>query len=153
MLIAATGTDGRPLTVLTDAAPDLRDVRQAVDAVLTGFLAAKRRSAAAALRKLSDTLCGFLFAGGNRIRPVMGLCGWYAAGGRGDPEPVVRAAVSLELFHTFGLVHDGVMDDSDLRRGRSGGTRPSCSATSPRPCPTNCCTRVARPTNCGRRSR
>lgn len=119
MLIAATGTDGRPLTALTDATPDLRDVRQAVDAVLAELLAAKRRSAAPALRELIDTLHGFLFAGGKRIRPVMCLCGWYAAGGRGDPEPVVRAAASLELFHTFALIQDDVMDNSDLRRGRS----------------------------------
>ncbi|CAM5521254.1 polyprenyl synthetase family protein [Streptomyces aurantiogriseus] len=119
MLIAATGTDGRFPTALTDAAPALRDVRQAVDAALAETLAAKRRSAAPALRELIDTLHGFLFAGGKRIRPVMCLCGWYAADGRGDPEPVVRAAASLELFHTFALIHDDVMDNSDLRRGRS----------------------------------
>ncbi|HET6353188.1 polyprenyl synthetase family protein [Streptomyces sp.] len=104
---------------LTHAVPDLMDVRQAVDAVLAEFLAAKRRSARPTTRELIDTLRDFLFAGGKRIRPMMCMCGWYAADGRGDPEPVMRAAASLELFHAFPLIHDDVMDNSDIRRGRS----------------------------------
>ncbi|UXY31272.1 polyprenyl synthetase family protein [Streptomyces sp. HUAS TT20] len=65
-----------------------------------------------------ETLRGFLSSGGKLIRPVMCLCGWYAAGGAWDPGPVVKAAASLELFHAFALIHDDVMDDSDARRGR-----------------------------------
>ncbi|MGW7402441.1 polyprenyl synthetase family protein [Streptomyces sp. NPDC054833] len=65
-----------------------------------------------------DLLRGFLSSGGKLIRPVMCLCGWYAAGGAWDPGPVVKAAASLELFHAFALIHDDVMDDSDARRGR-----------------------------------
>jgi geranylgeranyl diphosphate synthase type I len=126
MRTGAPGTEGLSLTALTDsltaltdAVPDLMDIRQAVDAALAEFLAAKRRSATPALRELIDTLGGFIFVGGKRIRPVMCICGWYAAGGRRDPGPVVRAAASLELFHAFALIHDDVMDDSALRRGRS----------------------------------
>jgi geranylgeranyl diphosphate synthase type I len=119
MLTAATGAEDHSLTPLTNAVPDLMDVRQEVDAVLAEFLAAKRRCATPDLRELIDTLHDFLFAGGKRIRPVMCICGWYAADGRGDPEPVVRAAASLELFHAFALIHDDVMDNSDIRRGRS----------------------------------
>ncbi|MGW1493274.1 hypothetical protein [Streptomyces sp. NPDC002402] len=98
MLTAATGAEDHSLAPLTHAVPDLMDVRQAIDAVLAEFLAAKRRSARPTTRELIDTLRAFLLASGKRIRPMMRLCVWYAANGRGSPEPVVRAAASLELF-------------------------------------------------------
>ncbi|MFF3324892.1 polyprenyl synthetase family protein [Streptomyces sp. NPDC002889] len=102
----------------THAVPDLMEIRRAVDSVLVEFLAAKSLSAPAQLREPIKALRGFLFVGGKRIRPVMCVCGWYAAQGRGTPEPVLQAAASLDLFHTFALIHDDVMDDSDTRRGR-----------------------------------
>ncbi len=57
-----------------------------------------------------------LSAGGKRIRPVLVLMGADAFGGRA-PE-AIRAAVGIETFHNFTLLHDDVMDNSDLRRGR-----------------------------------
>ncbi|MFF7977391.1 polyprenyl synthetase family protein [Streptomyces sp. NPDC007905] len=117
-MLTATGVEGYSPTALTDAVPGLPGIRQAVDAVLAEFLAAKRRSATPDLRELIDILEGFLSAGGKRIRPVMCICGWYASGGRGEPGPVVRAAASLELFHAFALIHDDLMDNSHIRRGR-----------------------------------
>ncbi|MFF0061551.1 polyprenyl synthetase family protein [Streptomyces sp. NPDC005279] len=117
MRAAVAGAKGHTMTALTDAAPDLVEVRRAVDSVLVEFLAAKSRSAPPQLPELLETLRRFLFAGGKRIRPLMCVCGWYAADGHGDPEPVLRAAASLELFHTCALIHDDVMDDSDTRRG------------------------------------
>ena len=55
-------------------------------------------------------------AGGKRVRPLLvGLCA-------GVPVPhdggVVAAAVAVELIHAATLVHDDVLDRSDLRRGR-----------------------------------
>jgi geranylgeranyl diphosphate synthase type I len=57
-------------------------------------------------------------AGGKRLRPA--FCHWafVGAGADADDELVVDAAAALELLHTFALVHDDVMDGSDLRRGR-----------------------------------
>lgn len=57
-----------------------------------------------------------LSAGGKRIRPVLVLMGADAFGNRA-PE-AMRAAVGIETFHNFTLLHDDVMDNSDLRRGR-----------------------------------
>lgn len=57
-----------------------------------------------------------LSAGGKRIRPVLVLMGADAYGNRA-PE-AMRAAVGIETFHNFTLLHDDVMDNSDLRRGR-----------------------------------
>ncbi|HEX6312452.1 MAG TPA: polyprenyl synthetase family protein [Acidimicrobiia bacterium] len=58
-------------------------------------------------------------AGGKRLRPA--FCHWAFVGAGGDPDDtiVVDAGAALELLHTFALVHDDVMDGSDLRRGRS----------------------------------
>ncbi|MGP4070317.1 heptaprenyl diphosphate synthase component II [Halobacillus sp. B29] len=64
------------------------------------------------LREASSQL---LQAGGKRIRPVFVLL----AGKFGDYdiERMKAVAVSLELIHTASLVHDDVIDESELRRG------------------------------------
>jgi hypothetical protein len=41
-----------------------------------------------------------------------------AHGGRPPPSTVIQVAASLGLFHAFALVHDDVMDGSDICRGR-----------------------------------
>ncbi|MFE2934996.1 polyprenyl synthetase family protein [Streptomyces sp. NPDC059278] len=97
---------------------DLAAVRQAVDRTLTEFLSAKAESAdSAALPELIDVLSRFVTAGGKRLRPLLCVCGWYAAGGGPEADVALRAAASLELFHAFALIHDDVMDGSDTRRG------------------------------------
>jgi len=55
-------------------------------------------------------------AGGKRLRPLL----VYLAAGVPPPETdaLVRAAVAVELVHGATLVHDDVLDGSDLRRGR-----------------------------------
>lgn len=57
-----------------------------------------------------------LTAGGKRLRPSLALMAADAFGG--DAEAAVNAAVGLEMFHNFTLLHDDVMDKSELRRGR-----------------------------------
>jgi geranylgeranyl diphosphate synthase type II len=59
-----------------------------------------------------------LLAGGKRIRPVLALATASAIGR--DCEWVLPLAVSIELIHTYSLIHDDLpaMDDDDLRRGR-----------------------------------
>ncbi len=54
--------------------------------------------------------------GGKRIRPTLLLAVNDAFGGEIDQ--CVWPAVGIEIFHNFTLVHDDVMDDADMRRGR-----------------------------------
>jgi geranylgeranyl diphosphate synthase type I len=64
--------------------------------------------------------------GGKRIRPAMCHWGYVAAGGETDRDghaEMIRAATALELLHQFALLHDDVMDESDLRRGRPAAHR------------------------------
>jgi geranylgeranyl pyrophosphate synthase len=55
-------------------------------------------------------------AGGKRLRPLL----VFLAAGAPPPESdeLLRAAVAVELVHSATLVHDDVLDGSDLRRGR-----------------------------------
>jgi geranylgeranyl diphosphate synthase type I len=52
------------------------------------------------------------------LRAQLVLLGRLAGGGAADGEAVERFAAGVELFHLFMLVHDDVMDNAQLRRGR-----------------------------------
>ena len=55
--------------------------------------------------------------GGKRLRPAfISLCAG-ATGGKEAENAVTPAMVSVELFHTFTLVHDDIIDNDDTRRG------------------------------------
>ncbi len=59
-----------------------------------------------------------LFAGGKRIRPILCIEAARAAGD--DSEGVIAAACTLELIHTYSLIHDDLpaLDNDDYRRGK-----------------------------------
>ena len=57
-------------------------------------------------------------AGGKRLRPAFCYCAFVGAGGDPTTRRSIDAGAALELVHTFALVHDDVMDGSDMRRGR-----------------------------------
>jgi len=99
--------------------PSLQELRAEVDAVLSGFLEDKRAELATlhpAAAILALELLRLVRSGGRRLRPALGYWGYRAAGGVPDRR-IMRAAASLELFHTFALIHDDLMDGADERRG------------------------------------
>ncbi len=55
-------------------------------------------------------------SGGKRLRPSMLLLAAEAVGG--EAAALAPAAVSIELIHNFTLIHDDIMDNADVRRGR-----------------------------------
>ncbi|WP_433226098.1 polyprenyl synthetase family protein [Microtetraspora malaysiensis] len=61
-------------------------------------------------------LRGFILGGGKRVRPLLCYWGWRGAGGA-DCDQIVSAGAALELCHAGLLIHDDIMDSSDLRRG------------------------------------
>ena len=65
---------------------------------------------------LYDPLRYFMNLGGKRIRPVLTLMGAKLFGG--NPENAVNAALAVEVFHNFSLIHDDVMDEAPLRRNK-----------------------------------
>ncbi|NBE94014.1 polyprenyl synthetase family protein [Nonomuraea sp. KC401] len=63
-------------------------------------------------------LTDFILSGGKRIRPQLCYWGWRGAGGD-DCDEIISAAAALELCHAGLLIHDDIMDGSQLRRGRA----------------------------------
>jgi geranylgeranyl pyrophosphate synthase len=58
-------------------------------------------------------------AGGKRLRPLLVfVAGGALSGGEVEEEPLVRAAVAVELVHSATLVHDDIVDGAAMRRGR-----------------------------------
>jgi geranylgeranyl diphosphate synthase type I len=56
-------------------------------------------------------------SGGKRLRACFCEQGWRAAGGGDDPR-LVTAAAALEWLQASALVHDDIIDGSDVRRGQ-----------------------------------
>ena len=56
-----------------------------------------------------------LSLGGKRLRPLLALMATEAFGNK--PEEALPAALSVEVFHNFTLIHDDIMDQAPIRRG------------------------------------
>lgn len=67
-------------------------------------------------KNLYEPVNYILQLGGKRLRPVLTLltCDCFD----GDYKVALNAALSVEVFHNFSLVHDDIMDDAPLRRGK-----------------------------------
>ncbi|HVQ18935.1 MAG TPA: polyprenyl synthetase family protein [Actinomycetes bacterium] len=98
---------------------DTERLRQRVNQALDEFLSRQQPM----LEKVTADLLPVvevartMLAGGKRLRPAFAYWGYRVAGGD-DGEQIVTAAASLELLQACALIHDDVMDDSDLRRGQ-----------------------------------
>lgn len=57
-----------------------------------------------------------LSLGGKRIRPMLMLMAYELW--KDDSEKILPQAIALETFHNFTLLHDDVMDNADVRRGK-----------------------------------
>ena len=99
------------------AAPDMA----AVDALIRRRLA----SDVVLINQVAEYIIG---AGGKRLRPLLLLLTAAALGHRG-PDAHQLAAV-IEFIHTSTLLHDDVVDESDLRRGRQTANAVWGNATS-----------------------
>lgn len=66
-------------------------------------------------RQLYDPIKYILSLGGKRLRPVLTLmvCDFFGT----DFKKSMHAALAVELFHNFSLIHDDIMDNAPLRRG------------------------------------
>lgn len=89
------------------AAPDMA----AIDALIRRRLA----SEVVLINQIADHI---ISAGGKRLRPMLVALAGRACGGQATAEHHQLAAI-IEFIHTSTLLHDDVVDQSDLRRGRS----------------------------------
>tara|TARA_R110002072_G_scaffold142804_1_gene288271 strand:+ start:51814 stop:52788 length:975 start_codon:yes stop_codon:yes gene_type:complete len=65
--------------------------------------------------QLYDPIDYILSLGGKRLRPILTLmtCDFFGM----DYKKAMDAALAVELFHNFSLIHDDIMDNAPLRRG------------------------------------
>ena len=66
---------------------------------------------------LYDPLRYFLQLGGKRLRPMLSLMACKLADS--PIEKALQAALAVEYFHNFSLIHDDIMDAAPLRRGQA----------------------------------
>lgn len=67
-------------------------------------------------KELYDPISYFLALGGKRIRPI--LCMMSAELFGSNKVDVMKAAIGIEVFHNFTLIHDDIMDNAPVRRGQ-----------------------------------
>jgi geranylgeranyl diphosphate synthase type II len=65
---------------------------------------------------LYEPISYFLKLGGKRMRPVLTLMGCELF--NADFKVAKQAGIAIELFHNFSLIHDDIMDEAPLRRGK-----------------------------------
>ena len=85
-----------------------------MDSALERYLPKKEELAS----NLYSAMQHSLFAGGKRIRPILSIASFEAAGGKG--ERILSFACALEMIHTYSLIHDDLpaIDNDDYRRGK-----------------------------------
>jgi len=66
--------------------------------------------------RLYDPITYTLGLGGKRLRPLFVLASCQMFGG--DSSDAINPAIGIELFHNFTLLHDDIMDEAPLRRGK-----------------------------------
>lgn len=66
------------------------------------------------IRSIADYIVN---AGGKRLRPILVFLSFQAQDNRGSRDTAVALATTVELIHTATLLHDDVVDESDMRRG------------------------------------
>ncbi|WP_274585694.1 polyprenyl synthetase family protein [Neisseria leonii] len=84
---------------------DLRRVNEVIDRAVTSEVAL-----------ISQIGSYIISAGGKRLRPIMTILAGRALGYEGDK--LYSLAAMVEFIHTSTLLHDDVVDESELRRGR-----------------------------------
>lgn len=67
-------------------------------------------------KELYEPIKYFLSLGGKRIRPILCLMSAELFGA--EKTSVLKAALAIEVFHNFTLVHDDIMDNALVRRGK-----------------------------------
>jgi len=107
---ASRASPAARLVTLDFLNPVIADDMAAVDRVLRDSL----NSDVALIRQVADYIIG---GGGKRLRPALLVLAATACGYRGGDHHTLAAAI--EMIHTATLLHDDVVDESQLRRGHA----------------------------------
>ncbi len=84
-------------------------------AAVDHLIVARMQSQVPVIPLLADHIVA---AGGKRLRPLLTVAAARAAGATDDIEAPIKLAAAVEFIHTATLLHDDVVDASQLRRGK-----------------------------------
>ncbi len=77
----------------------------------------KKQKFGAEPKSLYEPIRYIMGLGGKRLRPLLTLLSYSLY--KNDPDKIVRYATAVEAFHNFSLLHDDIMDNAPLRRGKA----------------------------------
>ena len=69
-------------------------------------------------KEATEILEEYTLRGGKRVRAILMIVGYKMMGGENE-EAIIKASTSLELIQSYLLIHDDIMDESELRRGKA----------------------------------
>lgn len=99
-----------------DRQTQLEDALARRKAMVLDYLARNQHEYRFVPQDIHDAVYSYIMAGGKVLRPGVLLFACGAVGG--EETRALPAAVAIELFHTWTLVHDDIMDRDTTRRGR-----------------------------------
>jgi geranylgeranyl diphosphate synthase type II len=95
----------------------LKQKKKLIDTFLKNYISQKKKRKDCP-GKLQEAMGYALMAGGKRVRPILSIASYEAVGGKSNN--ILPVAASLELIHTYSLIHDDLpaMDNDDFRRNK-----------------------------------
>ncbi|MGH8123231.1 MAG: polyprenyl synthetase family protein, partial [Rudaea sp.] len=108
-MVSAPALKSSPITKFVDA----QALAAADMASVNALIRARLASDVILINQIAEHIIG---GGGKRLRPMLHLLAAHAAGYRGHNH--IPLAALIEFIHPSTLLHDDVVDESDLRRGR-----------------------------------
>lgn len=110
---------GKIVPAFMEVPLSLLKFKEKFDPQLEKFLAQKIRENGQVDSQLVQVLkeTKKIISGGKRIRPAFMFFAYRACGGKAE-EAILEACCAIEFFHTFALIHDDIIDNSPLRRGK-----------------------------------
>jgi len=109
------GIIGLPLAEVLLLSVDLMEALSARERLVTEYFLQPRFREWFKPHDLQDAVFAYLQRGAKRLRPAVLL--WACGAVGGDEQSALPAAAGVEMFHTWTLVHDDLIDNDDLRRG------------------------------------
>lgn len=95
----------------------MKEKKERIDKELAAFFQERERdSLDPVCKNVNEHIKAFTMNGGKRLRPLLVVLG-HDLFAQPD-EKVYRAAISMELTQTYLLIHDDIMDQSEIRRGK-----------------------------------
>ncbi|HRG11002.1 MAG TPA: polyprenyl synthetase family protein [Cyclobacteriaceae bacterium] len=91
--------------------PTVKDILQHIESEI------KNQQFGLQPKSLYEPIRYIMALGGKRMRPLLVSLAYSLY--KNDPEKILKYAAAVEAFHNFTLMHDDIMDNAPLRRGKS----------------------------------